>query len=119
MVLCPVLCTGAIYVLQNKPSFFFRVDMQTIWQLVAPLSWQHYPYAVLKCIEIAVSCTVQDLTCCLPEPGKSGPNPAANTTEHLAKLKLIVRDLVALSKCSFSQKVCACQWYYNFLDLLL
>ena len=48
---------------------------------------------------------VQDLTRCLPEPGKSGPNPTANPTEHLAKLKLIVRDLAALSKCSFSQKV--------------
>ncbi|CAL8462610.1 g2143 [Coccomyxa elongata] len=48
---------------------------------------------------------MEDLTCCLPEPGKSGPNPETNTTEHLAKLKLVVRDLVALSKCSFSQKV--------------
>ncbi|BDA46481.1 hypothetical protein COCOBI_08-5740 [Coccomyxa sp. Obi] len=48
---------------------------------------------------------MEDLTRHLPEPGKPGPNPDANTTEHLAKLKIIVRDLVALSKCSFSQKV--------------
>ncbi|KAK9906494.1 hypothetical protein WJX75_002848 [Coccomyxa subellipsoidea] len=58
-------------------------------------------------IELAAAAfpVLEDLTRCLPEPGKSGPNPTANPTEHLAKLKLIVRDLAALSKCSFSQKV--------------
>ncbi|EIE23856.1 hypothetical protein COCSUDRAFT_62387 [Coccomyxa subellipsoidea C-169] len=47
----------------------------------------------------------RDLTRCLPEPGRSGPCPEANPTEHLAKFQLIVRDLAARSKCSFSQKV--------------
>lgn len=63
------------------------------------------PVKILIDLAVTAFPILEDLICCLPEPGKSGPNPAANTTEHLAKLKLIVRDLVMLSKCSFSQKV--------------